>query len=71
MHTKLVKVFTVLRHYSDGNRECVAVVAECNSNACAVEAVKYYGGADSVGVYYCIELRYKVVWIGEDIEDEE
>lgn len=61
MHTKLVKVFTVLRHYSDGKHECVAVAAECNSYDCAVKAVEYYGGADSVGVYYCIESRYKVV----------
>lgn len=59
--SKVVPVFAVLRHYSDGNRECVAVVAECNSYACAVKAVEYYGGADSEGVYYCIESRYKVV----------
>lgn len=57
MHTKLVKVFAVLRYYGDGKCECVA---ESNSYECAIKAVEYYGGADSVGVYYCIELRYKV-----------
>lgn len=61
MGVKLVQVFAVLRHYSDGNRECVAEVAECSSHACSVKAVEYYGGGDSVGVYYRIELRYKVV----------
>lgn len=59
--SKVVPVFAVLRHYSDGKRECVVVVAECNSYACAVKAVEYYGGADLEGVYYCIESRYKVV----------
>lgn len=57
MHTKLVKVFAVLRYYGDGKCECVA---ESNSYDYAIKAVEYYGGADSVGVYYCIELRYKV-----------
>lgn len=61
MGVKLVQVFAVLRHYSDGKRECVAEVAECGSHACAVKAVECYGGGDSVGVYYRIELRYKVV----------
>lgn len=62
MGVKLVQVFAVLRHYSDGNRECVAEVTECSSYACAVKAVELYGGGESVaGVYYCIELRYKVV----------
>lgn len=61
MGVKLVQVFAVLRHYSDGKRECVAEVVECNSHACAVKAIEYYGGADSAGVYYRIELRYKVV----------
>ena len=51
-------MFAVLRHYSNGICECVA---ECNSRACAIKAVEYYGGVDSAGVYYCIELRYKVV----------
>lgn len=59
--SKVVPVFAVLRHCGDGKHERVVVVAECNSYACAVKAVEYYGGADLVGVYYCIELRYKVV----------
>ena len=58
MGVKLVQVFAVIRHYSDGECECVA---ECNSHACAIKAVEYYGGVDLAGVYYCIELRYKVV----------
>ncbi len=58
MGVKLVQVFAVLRYYGDGKCECVA---ECNSHACAIKAVEYYGGVDLVGVYYCIELRYKVV----------
>lgn len=68
MHTKLVKVFAVLRYYGDGESECVA---ECDRYGHAIKAVEYYGSADLVDAYYCIELRYKVVWIGEDIEDEE
>ena len=55
---KLVQVFAVLRYYGDGKYECVA---ECNSHDCAIKAVEYYGGVDLAGVYYCIELRYKVV----------
>lgn len=58
MDTKLIQVFAVLRHYGDRQCECVA---ECNSHDCAIKAVEYYGGADSAGVYYRIELRYKVV----------
>lgn len=58
MDTKLIQTFAVLRYYGDRQCECVA---ECNSHACAVKAIEYYGGADSVGVYYRIELRYKVV----------
>lgn len=58
MGMKLVQVFAVLRYYGDGICECVA---ECNSHACAIKAVEYYGGVDLAGVYYCIELRYKVV----------
>ena len=58
MGVKLVQVFAVLRHYSDGKCECVA---ECNSHDRAIKAVEYYGGVDLAGVYYCIELRYKVV----------
>ena len=61
MGVKLVQVFAVLRHYSDGKCERVVEVAECGSYDCAVKAIEYYGGGDSVGVYYCIELRYKVV----------
>lgn len=58
MSVKLVQVFAVLRYYGDGMCECVA---ECNSHACAIKAVEYYGAVDSAGVYYCIESRYKVV----------
>lgn len=58
MHTKLVQVFAVLRYYGDGKCECVV---ECNNHDRAIKAVEYYGGADLVGVYYRIELRYKVV----------
>lgn len=58
MHTKPVQVFAVLRYYGDGKCECVV---ECNNHDRAIKAVEYYGGADSVGVYYRIELRYKVV----------
>ena len=58
MGVKLVQVFAVLRYYGDGECECVA---ECNSHACAIKAVEYYGGVDLAGVYYCIELGYKVV----------
>lgn len=45
MGVKLVQVFAVLRHYSDGICECVA---ECNSHACVIKAVKYYGGVIEV-----------------------
>ena len=55
---KVVPVFAVLRYYGDGRCECIA---ECNGHARAVGAVEYYGAVDSVGVYYRIELRYKVV----------
>lgn len=58
---QLIQIFAVLRYYGDRQCECVA---ECNSHACAVKAIEYYGGADSTGVYYRIELRYKVVELG-------
>jgi hypothetical protein len=58
MGMKLVEAFAVLRYYGERQCECVA---ECNSHARAVKAIEYYGGADSAGVYYRIELRYKVV----------
>lgn len=58
MDKRLVQVFTVLRYYGAGRCECVA---ECNSHATAVKAIDYYSCADSAGVYYRIELRYKVV----------
>lgn len=58
MGVKLVQVFAVLRYSGDGICECVV---ECNSHACAIKAVEYYGSVDLAGVYYCIESRYKVV----------
>ena len=58
MYKGLVQVFAVLCHYGVGKCECVA---ECNSYAMAVEAIEHYSRNDSAGVYYRIELRYKVV----------
>lgn len=61
MDKNLVQVFAVLRYYYGAGRcECVA---ECNSHATAVKAIEYYSCADSAGVYYRIELCYKVVQV--------
>lgn len=57
---EIVQVFAVLRYRSNGLCECMA---ECNSHAQAVKAINYYGMAEEPGVYYRIELRYKVVQI--------
>lgn len=57
MNNELVQVFAVLRYYG-GMCECVA---ECNSHEVAVKTVEHYSCDDSAGVYYRIELRYKVV----------
>lgn len=59
MNKRIVQVFAVLR-YDGGLCKCVA---ECNSHATAVKAIEYYSCADSAGVYYRIELRYKVVQV--------
>lgn len=59
MNKRIVQVFAVLR-YDGGLCKCVA---ECNSHAAAVKAIEYYSCADSAGVYYRIELRYKVVQV--------
>lgn len=58
MNKGLVQVFAVLCHYGAGKCECVA---ECNSYSTAVEAIEHYSCNDPAGVYYRIELRYKVV----------
>lgn len=57
---EIVQSFDVLRYYGDGQCECMA---ECSSHAQAVKAINYYGMAEKPGVYYRIELRYKVVQI--------
>lgn len=59
MDMKVVQMFAVLR-YHGGMCKCIA---ECSSHDRAVEAIEYYGGTDSVGVYYRVELRYKVVQV--------
>lgn len=60
MDKEIVQVFAVLRCYGDSRVECMA---ECCSHAQAVKAINYYGMAEKPGVYYRIELRYKVVQV--------
>ena len=58
MNKELVQVFAVLRYRGNGLCE---IVAECNSHDVAVNTMKHYSLDDMAGVYYRIELRYKVV----------